>query len=86
MFGFGRSARGGTRPRREYYLPEDNPVLFLEVAHSHASQILDMLRVQGVEVVGHRILRCSRLAISNAIAGRIPGRSAPHHSRERPRS
>ena len=55
--------------RREHHLPEADPVLFLEVRPGDASQFSEVLRVQGAEVAGHRILRCSSPAIPNAIAG-----------------
>lgn len=45
------------------------PVLFLEVATSDASDFSDVLDVQGVEVGPYRVLRCSSPAVPNAIAG-----------------
>jgi hypothetical protein len=51
-----------------HHLP-DEPVMFLEVRPGDASEFADVLEVQGVEVGGYRILRCSSPAIPNAIAG-----------------
>jgi hypothetical protein len=55
--------------RREHHLPEADPVLFLEIRSSDASDFSNMLRVRGVDIDGHRVLRCSSPAIPNAIAG-----------------
>jgi hypothetical protein len=54
--------------RQSHHLP-DGPVIFLEVRPGDASEFTDTLEVAGVEVGGHRILRCSSPAIPNAIAG-----------------
>jgi hypothetical protein len=43
-------------------------VLFLEIQPGDASEFSDILRVQGVEVGGHLILRSESPAIPNAIA------------------
>lgn len=55
--------------RREHHLPEADPVLFLEIRSSDASDFSNLLRVRGVDIEGHRVLRCSSPAIPNAIAG-----------------
>jgi hypothetical protein len=55
--------------RREHHLPETDPVLFLEVRPSDVSDFANVLRVKGVDIDGHRVLRCSSPAIPNAIAG-----------------
>ena len=51
-----------------HHLPPDDPVLFLEVRPGDASQFSEVLRVKGVDVGGHRVLRCQSPAIPNAIA------------------
>ncbi len=58
-----------TVARREHHLPEADPVLFLEIRPSDVSDFSNVLRVQGVDIDGHRVLRCSSPAIPNAIAG-----------------
>jgi hypothetical protein len=54
--------------RASHHLPDD-VVLFLEVKPGDASEFTDDLEVQGVDVGGYRILRCTSPAIPNAIAG-----------------
>jgi hypothetical protein len=44
------------------------PVLFLEVRTSNASDFTDLLEVHGVEVGPYRVLRCQSPAVPNAIA------------------
>ena len=51
-----------------HHLPPDDPVLFIEVRPTDASQFSQVLQVQGAEVGGHRVLRCQSPAIPNAIA------------------
>jgi hypothetical protein len=46
----------------------DARLLFIEVRPGDASEFSDILAVQGVEVEGHRVLRCISPAIPNAIA------------------
>jgi len=55
--------------RREHHLPESDPVLFLEIRPSDVSDFSNVLRMHGVDIDGHRVLRCSSPAIPNAIAG-----------------
>ena len=43
-------------------------MLFLEIRPGDASQFSEVLKVQGVEVAGYRVLRCQSPAIPNAIA------------------
>jgi hypothetical protein len=51
-----------------HHVPPDEPVLFLEIQPGDASEFSDVLRVHGVEVGGHLILRSKSPAIPNAIA------------------
>lgn len=51
-----------------HHLSPDDPVLFLEVRPTDASQFSQVLRVQGIQVGRHRVLRCQSPAIPNAIA------------------
>ena len=69
----GRACRSSTRTRcarrsDSHHVPPDEPVLFLEIQPGDASEFSDVLRVQGVEVGGHLILRSKSPAIPNAIA------------------
>jgi hypothetical protein len=54
--------------RDSHHLPPDEPVLFVEVRPSDASDFSEVLQVRGVEVAGHRVLRCVSPAVPNAIA------------------
>ena len=68
--------------RNSHHLTMDDAVLFLEVRPGDASEFSDVLKLHGVEVGGHRVLRSRSPAIPNAIAalllyirdetGRIP--------------
>jgi hypothetical protein len=63
-------------------LPGD-PVLFLEVQPGDTSQFSEVVHLHGVEVDGHRVLRCQSPAIPNTIAAlllyiRDRTNSAPH--------
>ena len=51
-----------------HHVPAEDQVLFLEVQLGDASEFSDVLRVRGVEVGGHLILRSKSPAIPNAIA------------------
>jgi hypothetical protein len=61
-------ARKLTEAKTSHHLPDD-VVLFLEVKPGDASEFTDDLEVQGVNVAGYRVLRCTSPAIPNAIAG-----------------
>jgi hypothetical protein len=54
--------------RESHHLPAGERVLFLEVRPGNASDFEDRLRVRGVDVAGHHVLRCVSPAVPNAIA------------------
>jgi hypothetical protein len=54
--------------QESHHLPPDAQVLFVEVKPSDASLFSEVLRVEGANVGGHRVLRCASPAIPNAIA------------------
>jgi len=54
--------------REDNHIPPTDPILFLEVQVSDASDFGGTLRVCGVEVDGYRILRTKSAAVPNAIA------------------
>jgi len=54
--------------RDSHHLPADVPVLFLEIRPGDASEFSNTLAVEGHEVHGYRVLRCTSPAIPNAIA------------------
>ncbi|MDB5312461.1 MAG: putative amino acid transporter [Gemmataceae bacterium] len=54
--------------RGDFLIPADELVLFLEVHVRDASDFTDVLRVRGVEVGPHRILRAEATAVPNGIA------------------
>ncbi|WP_308249941.1 amino acid transporter [Sphaerisporangium fuscum] len=54
--------------RRNHHLPEDEPLLFLEVTVGDASEFHSELCVQGEERHGYKILRVSGATVSNTIA------------------
>jgi hypothetical protein len=54
--------------RDSHHLAPNEPVLFLEVRPGDASEFSEVLRVEGAEVEGFRVLRCQSPAIPNAIA------------------
>jgi hypothetical protein len=51
-----------------HHVPSADPVLFLEVQPGDASEFSDVLKLQGVDVGGYRVLRSRSPAIPNAIA------------------
>jgi hypothetical protein len=51
-----------------HHLPADERVLFLEVSPGDVSEFSGKLKVAGVDVGGHHVLRCVSPAIPNAIA------------------
>jgi len=68
--------------RDSHHLPLDERPLFVEVRPGDVSAFSDRLKVTGVDIEGHHVLRCTSPAIPNAIAalllfvrdqtGRIP--------------
>jgi hypothetical protein len=54
--------------RDSHRLMPGDPVLFLEVQPGDSSQFSEVLHLTGVQVNGHRVLRCQSPAIPNAIA------------------
>jgi hypothetical protein len=54
--------------RESHHLPEDQPVLFLEVRPGDVSDFTGTLKVTGADVGGYHVLRATSPAIPNAIA------------------
>lgn len=54
--------------RESHHLPPDEPVLFIEVQPGDVSDFGGVLTIHGVDVHGHRVLRCVSPAVPNAIA------------------
>jgi hypothetical protein len=54
--------------REAHHLVDSQPVLFLEVRPGDVSEFTDTLKVEGVDVGGHHVLRAVSPAIPNAIA------------------
>jgi hypothetical protein len=54
--------------RDDNHIPPTDPILFLEVLVSDASEFANIIRVKGVEVGGYRILRAESAAVPNTIA------------------
>lgn len=55
--------------QREYnHIPEDTPALFLEIDVEDPSEFEDVLKMRGLEIGNHRILRGESSAVPNAIA------------------
>jgi hypothetical protein len=52
-----------------HHLPDEDPILFLEVRPGDTSEFANVLHVQGVTIGNFNILRCTSPAIPNAIAG-----------------
>jgi hypothetical protein len=62
-------ARKLQEAKSAHHLPEQDPILFLEVRPADASDFANVLHVGGADVGGYHVLRCSSPAIPNAIAG-----------------
>jgi hypothetical protein len=54
--------------RDDNHIPETDSVLFLEIQISDASQFVETIQVQGVQVGSYRILRAKGAAVPNTIA------------------
>ncbi|HEY9664311.1 MAG TPA: hypothetical protein V6C65_38190, partial [Allocoleopsis sp.] len=54
--------------REDNHIPPDDPILFLEIQVSDASEFADTIRVKGVQVGKYRILHAESAAVPNAIA------------------
>ncbi|MCF2151653.1 amino acid transporter [Desmonostoc muscorum LEGE 12446] len=54
--------------REDNHIPADDPILFLEIMVSDASEFADVIKVKGVQVGDYRILRAESAAVPNAIA------------------
>jgi hypothetical protein len=61
-------ARKERQQRDDNHIPEDQPILFLEVQVEDASEFEDVLEVRGVEVGAHKVLRAESSVVPNAIA------------------
>lgn len=57
--------------RQRTHIPARDPVAFLEISVPDASEFSDVLRVKGVEVGAHRILRIQGTSVPNAIAAML---------------
>ncbi len=55
--------------REHSHIPRADPVLFLEVTVTDASEFAPLLRVRGEEIDGYRVLAAESSSVSNAIAG-----------------
>ncbi|MEH1899269.1 MULTISPECIES: amino acid transporter [unclassified Nostoc] len=54
--------------REDNHIPANDPILFLEIQVSDASEFADIIKVRGVQVGDYRILRAESAAVPNAIA------------------
>lgn len=54
--------------REDNHIPPNEPILFLEIKISDASEFTEKIRVHGVQVENYRILRAESAAVPNAIA------------------
>jgi hypothetical protein len=54
--------------REDNHIPPNDPILFLEIQVSDASEFADIIKVRGVQVGDYRILRAESAAVPNAIA------------------
>jgi hypothetical protein len=61
-------ARKEREQREDNHIPDDQPILFLEVQVEDASEFEDVLEVRGVEIGAHKVLRAESSVVPNAIA------------------
>jgi hypothetical protein len=54
--------------REDNHVPEEIPILFLEVDIGDPSEFEEVLEVRGVEIDGHKVLRAESSTVPNAIA------------------
>ncbi|MBN3948254.1 MAG: APC family permease [Nostoc sp. NMS7] len=54
--------------REDNHIPANDPILFLEIHVSDASEFADVIKVKAVQVGDYRILRAESAAVPNAIA------------------
>ncbi len=54
--------------REDHNLPVNDPILFLEIEVCDASEFADVMKVEGIEIGGYRVLRAESSAVPNAIA------------------
>ncbi len=54
--------------REDHHIPPTDPILFLEIKVSDASEFAGIIRVKGEQVDSYRILRAESAAVPNAIA------------------
>ena len=57
-----------TEVREDNHIPATDPILFLEIEVSDASEFAETIRIEGVQVGDYRILRARSAAVPNAIA------------------
>ena len=60
--------RKGAEQREDNHIPEDFPIIFLEIDVEDPSEFEDVLVVSGVKVDGHKVLRAKSSVVPNAIA------------------
>ncbi|RYG45913.1 APC family permease [bacterium] len=54
--------------RRDHQIPEDQPLIFLEIEVKDSSDFSGSMRVKGYSIGGHRVLRAQASAVPNGIA------------------
>jgi hypothetical protein len=54
--------------REDNHVPATDPILFLEIQISDASEFAETIRIEGVQIGDYRILRARSAAVPNAIA------------------
>ncbi|MBR8833692.1 MAG: amino acid transporter [Stigonema ocellatum SAG 48.90 = DSM 106950] len=57
-----------TEVREDNHIPPKDPILFLEIKVSDASEFADVIKVKGLQVGDYHILRAESAAVPNAIA------------------